>query len=413
MPFYGQPANKEYTMTKAIPEKIQRILSIDIMRGLTLFLMLFVNDLYERGVPRWLLHTEGDVDGMGLADWVFPGFLFMVGMSIPYAITSRKKKGESDLYIFSHIIIRTLSLLLIGVLMLNSGRLNSELTGMDNNLWAILLYVSIFLIWNNYPEKESRKYWFSGLRILGFMGLIVLVAIFKSGKPEHPSWLKIEWWGILGLIGWGYFVAALGCLFLKSKLSSIAVLWIFFIGLNVLSQLGMLGWLDFLNPVFGVIIDGNVPSIVLAGLTVGLLLGQKEMSSKRIALIIACLGLICLGLGFFLRNWFILSKIYGTPSWAMVCNGISMLIYAFLFFLVDIKGKSSWGWMFGAAGKNSLTTYLAPDVIYFMSWGLGWHIFIYKQDTNQLLAVAGSLVWALTMIGFSILLSKINIRLKL
>jgi heparan-alpha-glucosaminide N-acetyltransferase len=50
-----------------------RIVSIDIMRGLTLFLMLFVNDLYMPGVPQWLGHTEAQEDGMGLADWVFPG----------------------------------------------------------------------------------------------------------------------------------------------------------------------------------------------------------------------------------------------------------------------------------------------------------------------------------------------------
>ena len=70
------------TITEQRPS---RIMSIDIMRGLTLFLMLFVNDLYEPGVPYWLVHTKADVDGMGLADWVFPGFLFMVGMSVPYA----------------------------------------------------------------------------------------------------------------------------------------------------------------------------------------------------------------------------------------------------------------------------------------------------------------------------------------
>ena len=56
----------------------QRILSIDIVRGLTLLLMLFVNDLYMPGVPAWLGHTEMNYDGMGLADWVFPSFLFMV-----------------------------------------------------------------------------------------------------------------------------------------------------------------------------------------------------------------------------------------------------------------------------------------------------------------------------------------------
>lgn len=375
--------------------------------------MLFVNDLYERGVPHWLLHSEGDVDGMGLADWVFPGFLFMVGMSIPYAIASRKKLGEDTIQVVTHILIRTLSLLLIGVLMLNVGRLNSELSGIDRNLWAVLLYVAVFLVWNTYPKKEQKKTVYLLLKGLGIIGLLALVIVFKAGKPGHVSWLKIEWWGILGLIGWGYFVAALSCLFLKSKLWPVAGLWLFFIGMNICSQLGLLGWLDFLNPVFGVIIDGNVPSIVLAGLTVGLMLGQKSWSAKKIALCIAALGLICIGLGFFLRNWFILSKIYGTPSWALVCNGISMLVYSLLFLIVDIKGKLRWASMFQAAGKNSLTTYLAPDVIYFICWGMGFEIFFYKQEASPLLAVAGSLGWAAVMIGFSVFLSKINIRLKL
>ena len=390
-----------------------RIQSIDIMRGLTLFLMLFVNDLYEGGVPKWLLHTEGNVDGMGLADWVFPGFLFMVGMAIPYAIASRRKAGDSTVRIFGHIILRTLSLLLIGVLMMNSGSLNEELTGMDGNLWAILLYVSVFLIWNAYPENAKLKVLYLVLKLSGIIGLVVLAAIFKRGEAENPEWLEIGWWGILGLIGWGYFVAATACLFLKSKLWPVVILWVLFIGLNILSQLGMTGWLWFLNPVFGVILDGNVPSIVLAGLTVSLILSQKEQTLKQRAFTIALLGVISLGLGFFLRNWFILSKIYGTPSWAMVCNGLSMLVYVLLFVFVDIKGKIRWAGMFQAAGKNSLTTYLAPDVIYFICWGAGFHIFLYKQDHNQLLAVIGSLVWAAAMIGFSILLSKIKIRLKL
>ena len=60
-----------------------RISSIDIMRGLTLLLMLFVNDLNMKVAPAWMGHTKADFDGMGLADWVFPGFLFMVGMAIP------------------------------------------------------------------------------------------------------------------------------------------------------------------------------------------------------------------------------------------------------------------------------------------------------------------------------------------
>ena len=101
-----------------------RIYSIDIMRGLTLVLMLFVNDLYMPGVPEWLGHSKANFDGMGLADWVFPGFLFMVGMAIPFSIGNRIAKEENTFSIARHIVTRTVSLLIIGVLMLNSVRVN-------------------------------------------------------------------------------------------------------------------------------------------------------------------------------------------------------------------------------------------------------------------------------------------------
>src|SRR5690606_29557957 len=165
--------------------------------------------------------------------------------------------------------------------------------------------------------------------------------------------------------------------------------------------------------VFGVIISGNIPSIVLAGLVISLILRRTAKPSVRTVLQIAAVGLVCLGVGFFLRRWFIVSKIYGTPSWSMICNGISMILYALLYLIVDCWQRYRWTGLFQAAGKNSLTTYLAPDIIYYTCWGLGIPLFFYKQDSSQLLAITGSVGWAFAMIGFAVLLSKINIRLKL
>ena len=162
--------------------KTSRVLSVDIMRGLTLFLMLFVNDLYEPGVPSWLVHTPADYDGMGLADWVFPGFLFMVGISIPFAITSRLSKGKSRQEIFTHILARTFSLLLIGVLMLNMGSVNSTLTGMNHYWWSILVFVFIFLIWNRYPDIPQHKKLYAGLKLLGVVGLVVVSGLRPAGR---------------------------------------------------------------------------------------------------------------------------------------------------------------------------------------------------------------------------------------
>ena len=60
----------------------QRIASIDITRALTMLLMIFVNDLWSlSNIPAWLEHTAAQEDGMGVADAVFPAFLFIVGMS--------------------------------------------------------------------------------------------------------------------------------------------------------------------------------------------------------------------------------------------------------------------------------------------------------------------------------------------
>ncbi len=382
------------------------------MRGLTLFLMLFVNDLYSPGVPSWLVHTKADFDGMGLADWVFPGFLFMVGMAIPFAIQSRIKKGDNNIRIVSHILIRTLSLLIIGILMLNVSRLNSDISGIDKKLWAILMYVSVFLIWNQYKTEKVIYSWI--LKIAGAVGLIILLAIFRSGTPEKTGWIVTGWWGILGLIGWGYFVSSLVYLVAKESVLKTGLFWLLFIGLNVLTKLRMLDFLNFAKPVFGVIISGNTPSIVIAGLFFSIILRKTGFSDiKKFLTIGFTFGAAALVAGFVLRNWFIISKIQGSPSWAMVCNGISILLFMILFVIIDVLGVKKWSNVFKPAGQNSLTTYLAPDILYYLIWMFSLPVLFYKHSEYPIVVAGGSLIWAFAMIGFAALLSKIGIRLKL
>jgi predicted acyltransferase len=382
------------------------------MRGLTLFLMLFVNDLYESGVPQWLVHTKADFDGMGLADWVFPGFLFMVGMAVPYAIPSRLKKGDTTSRVLVHIFARTISLLIIGVFMMNVSYLNADLSGINRNLWAILMYVSVFLIWNQY-KNLSRSLIFI-LKGAGILGLVILSFIFRSGTPENTGWMTTGWWGILGLIGWGYFAAAIVYLICKESILKTSVFWLFFAVMNILSQLGLTNSLDAIKPIFGVLISGNVPSIVLTGLVFSLLLRNLEKKDiKKFIVAGVFLGVVILVSGFVLRNWFIISKIQGTPSWAMICNGISILVFMVLYFVIDVLGLKNWSAIFKPAGQNSLTTYLAPSVLYYIIWLFSIPVLVYKQSEFQWVVVSGSIVWAFAMIGFAALLSKIGIRLKL
>src|SRR5690606_11821539 len=375
-----------------------RILSIDIMRGITLFLMLFVNDLYFPGVPKWLVHTQEWEDGMGLADWVFPGFLFMVGLSIPYAMKARKNKGQSNLRLWSHVIMRTLSLLLIGILMVNISRVNPELTTISSELWALLVYSCIFLLFNRYPKPSNNTKIFRLLKILAVVALFVLVALFTAGTPENPEWLQTSWWGILGLIGWGYLAAAATFLALRGSFVGVSLVWLLFLLLNIFSQLGFLEGLSPMEPFIGVLLSGSIPSIVLSGLIVGMLLKKYSTTTTKLMGVLVCVGLFFLILGLVLHQYFIVSKLLGTPSWVMYCNSISVFLFCLLYMIVDVFKIMGWAKIFLPAGQNSLTTYLAPDFIYYTVWGLGLQVFFYKQSESAILAVGGSLVWAFLMI---------------
>ena len=76
------------------PRSSLRVISVDTLRGLTILLMIFVNDL-GRGAPAWMHHIRPPrADGMTLADIVFPFFLFIVGVSIPLAQERRRGVGR-------------------------------------------------------------------------------------------------------------------------------------------------------------------------------------------------------------------------------------------------------------------------------------------------------------------------------
>jgi heparan-alpha-glucosaminide N-acetyltransferase len=390
----------------------KRILSIDIMRGLTLVLMLFVNDLYMPGVPAWLGHAQADFDGMGLADWVFPGFMFMVGMSIPFSIGNRIARGGTTSSIWKHILIRTISLLIIGLLMSNSRNVNAEFTGMSKSLWSFIMYSGVFLIWYNYKVTDKKFYLINGLRLLGGLMIGVMVYIFRTGENAGFSFKS---WGILGTIGWGYLMASIVYMGARDNLLKTVIAMLFFLIMNVLSKLHLLDFLNPVKPAFGVIINGNAPFIVLSGLFITLILKRlSKEDSKKTFFSILSLGIVSIIIGFILRNWFIISKIQSTPSWGLICNGISMILFALLFWIIDIKMRIRWALFLKPAGENSLTVYLVPDMFYYIIWGLGLPVLFYKNSDVPLVVIAGSLVWAIIMGGFlPILLKRMKFTLKL
>ena len=132
--------------------------ALDMLRGLTMFLMIFVNDFWTVGdVPHFLEHAGTHEDAMGLADIVFPLFLFAVGMSIPYALERRFQRlipGERTL---GHILSRTFALLVMGVFLVNANGRMAPLLGCGDWLFSLLAILGFFLTWNAYPEKFRAR----------------------------------------------------------------------------------------------------------------------------------------------------------------------------------------------------------------------------------------------------------------
>ena len=181
----------------------QRNGAIDMLRGLTMFLMIFVNDLWTvGGVPHFLEHAGTHEDAMGLADTVFPLFLFAVGMSIPYAIERRFSRLIPAEKTLGHILSRTFALLVMGVFLVNADDRMAPLLGCGTWLFTLLAILGFFLTWNAYPEGFKAGKWLRGA------GIVLLLALAITYRTESGGFLKARWWGILGLIGWAYLFTA-------------------------------------------------------------------------------------------------------------------------------------------------------------------------------------------------------------
>jgi heparan-alpha-glucosaminide N-acetyltransferase len=111
-----------------------RVVSIDIFRGLTMAVMIFVNELDSvRGLPWWTHHAPGNVDVMTYVDMVFPFFLFIVGMSLPLSIAQRLKRDSSVIALWGHVFVRVLGLIVLGLILANAEKADAVRMGISGS----------------------------------------------------------------------------------------------------------------------------------------------------------------------------------------------------------------------------------------------------------------------------------------
>lgn len=402
------------TRSSSATHPATRIASIDVLRGLTILTMIFVNDVAGvKNIPAWMKHVPSGENGMTFVDVVFPAFLFIVGMSIPFAMATREKKGDSPLQRWQHILLRTLALLVIGVFMVNSegGNYNESAMLLDIHPWTILIYVFAILIWNQYPKTPEKQRLYKGLQIAGILGLASLFLLYRGG--DGTQMMRPHWWGILGLIGWAYLYACAVYLFSSRSLTAVVGM----IGVFIAMYMGMRAegmelpiLLDWLKGQGG---NASHAAVVLAGTALSLLIINQNPQTEYPRLLRQILGLAALLAlaGFFLEPFYGIQKNAATPTWGLYSAAICTTLFAFLYWLMDVKGIVSWSQFLRPAGANALLIYFLPPIFYA---GLAWSgLTFYSALGFGMVGIIRSVVFALLMILAVTWLNKRGVSLKI
>ena len=382
---------------------MKRIGSIDSFRGLTMFLMIWVNDFGSlNNIPKWLQHALNNEDYLGFSDLIFPWFLFAMGLSIPFSIKNRLNKNESNFRIIRHITFRSIALITMGLFHMNMEMFNHEESIIQKPIFVILATVSFFMIWIDYSRFKLKGDLYKKLfPIVGMMILLILLFIY-IGKDynNYPIRFGIHWWGILGLIGWVYLIVAFGYLIFKGSMYYLIIAFILSFGINVMKT-GILSSI----PAIG------LQSFTYGGVIVSLVLMKDKRSSKIVSLkIILLLGIVSFILGIIFHKFFIISKISGTPTWVLLSLSSAFLFYAFIFWLVDICGHIGWYKTINVAGSATLTCYLVPYFYYNFLY-----IFEFQYPVFFVTGYFGllkSIAYSFIIISFTKLMVKNNIQIK-
>lgn len=303
-----------------------RILSIDLFRGLTMFLLLgeFVN-IYNYFTPE--VFGEGVItainsqfhhhawNGLRFWDLIQPYFMFIVGLSLPFAIKSRIKKGDSNKQMTKHTHKRALMLIVMGwaLYCINSG----EITFYFQNVLVQIggAYSIAYLVMHRTVKFQIL------FSVCLLLFTDILYRLFPIEGFNHAfvlnenfgSWLDVQYGG-------------------ESE--------------------G--GWVSF----------NMIPTAAhtIWGVLIGqFLMSNKTANSKLIKMIV--IGTALVALGYLLAPITPIIKRISTSSFVIVSGGWSILTLAFLYWLVDVK-KVNKGWttFFGVVSMNSIFIYLFAHV---------------------------------------------------
>jgi predicted acyltransferase len=361
-----------------------RVLSVDVLRGLTIALMILVNDPGDWShVYKQLDHAEWN--GFTLTDFVFPNFLFIVGASTIFSIASRMAKGDCRLTLTGHLFRRALTIFAIKMLL--SAFPHFHLTHL--RIFGVLTRIAIcyliaglicLAVWNTRHRARSLAAITAAL-LIGYWALMRFVPVPGLGLASRWDAIPTHAVPILdpvnNLAAWldrsfNAFTRTwlhTGSLYNKTHdpeglLSTLPAIATTLIGCIT----GL--WLRTArNP-------GPVPVAPQEGRH-SERRSESPYSASGAATItpvrgLACLilfGLISLTLGLAWSPFFPINKNLWTSSYVLFSAGLSLLLLGLCYWLIDIRrlnqkpfGKALlWPWL--VFGSNAITAYVISNFL--------------------------------------------------
>lgn len=351
-------------------ERPTRLASVDVLRGLVVLVMIFVNDVASvPAAPGWMKHVSPhDADGMTFVDVVFPAFLFVVGVAIPLSVGRRLDAGEPVGRVWRGILARVAALLIIGVLMVNTETI-ARPGLLPAPLWTLLMYVGVLLAWTQFGGTRRAS-----TRLAGVALLVALAFLYRGNDATGVLQLRPQWWGILGLIGWAYLVGCAVYTLFRRELGALvgmtALLYLVFVA----DKVGFFAWAGLLDRWVDIgAMLGSHAAITVSGVVLGVVVSAdsrwKSPSERLRWALLYGAALFAAGQlvhsAHAVHRIFIFNKIEATPAWCLVSSAYTVWLWAAIYWIVDVRGRRGAAVRtLDTAGQSALLAYVLPGVFY-------------------------------------------------
>ena len=318
------------------PAAVKRLVSIDVLRGITIAFMIMVNN--NGGSGSWGFMNHAAWNGLTPTDLVFPTFVFVVGASIVLAFEKRLARGVPRIDLAWHTLRRAGVLFLLGIVV--NGFPFFELAhlriyGVLQRIAVCYLVVGLFYLWD---QRVWTKVAALVAALVGYNILLCCVPVPGAGMPGRDFPFMDQ---NLNIVSWVDRHLFPGHLYLPWNPPTH----------DVRDPEGLLS---------------DIPAIgtALLGLLTGLWLRSRQAVSAAKTRGLAMATAACLILGYLWSLWFPLNKNLWTSSYVLVAAGWSLALLTAIYWVMEKRGwGSQWTWPWLVFGSNAIVAYMFSELL--------------------------------------------------